>query len=866
MYNKDEKSVNKKYTHYNIPSSYAYMLTSKDTVPRVYYGDLYTDNGQYMETQTPYFKAISNLLKLRVKYVSGGETQNVDGNDILTQVRFGNGAMKVTDKGTRATRTQGVGVIIANNPKLILKKGQTVVLHMGAAHKNQLFRAAVLTTKNGLKVYASDQNAPTMRTNSKGDLIFNSSSIYGVAQVEVSGYLAVWVPVGASEKQDARTKATQAKNKDGQVLHSNAALDSNLIYEGFSNFQAFASKKSEYTNVKIAKNAQLFKSWGVTSFQLAPQYKSSTDTSFLDSIIANGYAFTDRYNVGQDGATKYGDLDDLVNAIKALHGSGIQVMADFVPDQIYNLPNQQVVAVNRTNATGDVDQNSDLQNVLYASNTQSSGKDYQSIYGGAFLTKIKKLYPDLFTNKQVSTGKSIDASQVIKQWEAKYFNGSNVQGKGIGYVLKDSATGQYFKVTANSAETAFLPLQLTNELSNTGFYSDSTGIAYYDTSGYRAKNAFIEGVNGNWYYFDKDGYMIFGSHKIKENYYYFLPNGHELRSSFLTDEKNNTYYYNAKGKRVVNQYVSDDQGNYYYFGSNGKMVQGLVVINDSYHNTQYFYVSGIQAKDAFIKDKKGNIRYFDRGSGNMLVAQFKQTPAGKWMYFKNNGVAAKGYLKLGNTTYYFDQNGFQKKDYYTGKFYFDKKLGKKVVSSYVYTNKLTSKHQYHWYYLNAQGVAKVLKPVTKKELVNVKNNARQVKVSRDNLNKLLQKLTQNSVKNHKKIKLTKQQLSKFKLKYQRLVHQNKILNKLYKINTTKLTLKNTNRLAKISKKKLDTLAKKIKQEQKSLRNLTSKAKKAKLRLVIKKNQKVFQKERKVYVRLKQKAVRVRLMPVISDYW
>ncbi|WP_260344054.1 N-acetylmuramoyl-L-alanine amidase family protein [Periweissella beninensis] len=360
--------------------------------------------------------------------------------------------------------------------------------------------------------------------------------------------------------------------------------------------------------------------------------------------------------------------------------------------------------------------------------------------------------------------------------------------------------------------------------------------------------------------------MIFGSHKIKENYYYFLPNGHELRSSFLTDEKNNTYYYNAKGKRVVNQYVSDDQGNYYYFGSNGKMVQGLVVINDSYHNTQYFYVSGIQAKDAFIKDKKGNIRYFDRGSGNMLVAQFKQTPAGKWMYFKNNGVAAKGYLKLGNTTYYFDQNGFQKKDYYTGKFYFDKKLGKKVVSSYVYTNKLTSKHQYHWYYLNAQGVAKVLKPVTKKELVNVKNNARQVKVSRDNLNKLLQKLTQNSVKNHKKIKLTKQQLSKFKLKYQRLVHQNKILNKLYKINTTKLTLKNTNRLAKISKKKLDTLAKKIKQEQKSLRNLTSKAKKAKLRLVIKKNQKVFQKERKVYVRLKQKAVRVRLMPVISDYW
>nr|WP_244138985.1 glycoside hydrolase family 70 protein [Leuconostoc falkenbergense] len=34
----------------------------------------------------------------------------------------------------------------------------------------------------------------------------------------------------------------------------------------------------------------MFKSWGVTSFQMAPQYRSSTDTSFLDSIIQNGYA------------------------------------------------------------------------------------------------------------------------------------------------------------------------------------------------------------------------------------------------------------------------------------------------------------------------------------------------------------------------------------------------------------------------------------------------------------------------------------------------------------------------------------------------------------------------------------------------
>ena len=48
IYNSDMRSANKRYTQYNVPSAYAFMLTNKDTVPRVYYGDLYTDDGQYM--------------------------------------------------------------------------------------------------------------------------------------------------------------------------------------------------------------------------------------------------------------------------------------------------------------------------------------------------------------------------------------------------------------------------------------------------------------------------------------------------------------------------------------------------------------------------------------------------------------------------------------------------------------------------------------------------------------------------------------------------------------------------------------------------------------------------------------------------
>ena len=129
---------------------------------------------------------------------------------------------------------------------------------------------------------------------------------------QVDGYLAVWVPVGASENQDVRVAPSKRK-RTAVVWFTNQMLplDSQVIYEGFSNFQDFVQNPSQYTNKKIAENANLFKSWGITSFEFAPQYVSSDDGSFLDSVIQNGYAFTDRYDIGMSKDNKYGSLADL---------------------------------------------------------------------------------------------------------------------------------------------------------------------------------------------------------------------------------------------------------------------------------------------------------------------------------------------------------------------------------------------------------------------------------------------------------------------------------------------------------------------------------------------------------------------------
>jgi len=212
IYNRDMRSANKQYTQYNIPSAYALMLTHKDTVPRVYYGDMYTDDGQYMAKKSPYYDAIETLLKGRIRYAAGGQDMKVnyigygntngwDAAGVLTSVRYGTGANSASDAGTAETRNQGMAVIVSNQPALRLTSN-----YMGAAHRNQAYRPLLLTTNDGVATYLndSDANGIVKYTDGNGNLTFNANEIRGIRNPQVDGYLAVWVPVGASENQDVR--------------------------------------------------------------------------------------------------------------------------------------------------------------------------------------------------------------------------------------------------------------------------------------------------------------------------------------------------------------------------------------------------------------------------------------------------------------------------------------------------------------------------------------------------------------------------------------------------------------------------------------------------------------------------------------
>ena len=665
IYNEDIKKAEKRYTINNIPAAYALILQNMEQVTRVYYGDLYTDNGQYMATKSPYYDTITTLLKNRMKYVSGGQSMKVDtfnGKEILSSVRYGKDIM-TADQTTGVAETSkhsGMLTLIANNQDFSLGDG-TLKVNMGKLHANQAYRPLLLGTDKGIVTYENDAAAAgkIKYTDAEGNLTFSGDEIKGYRTVDMRGYLGVWVPVGAPDNQDIRVKGSDKKLD--KTFSATEALDSQVIYEGFSNFQDFVENDSQYTNKLIAENAELFKSWGITSFEMAPQFVSADDRTFLDSVIQNGYAFTDRYDLAMSKNNKYGSKEDLRNALKALHKQGIQAIADWVPDQLYQLPGQEVVTATRANSYGTPKANAYINNSLYVANSKSSGKDFQAQYGGEFLDELQKKYPQLFEDVMISTGKKIDPSVKIKQWSAKYMNGTNILGRGNRYVLSNDATGRYYQVTDNGI---FLPKPLTDQGGKTGFYYDGKGMAYFDNSGFQAKNAFIK-YAGNYYYFDKEGYMLTGRQDIDGKTYFFLPNGIQLRDS-IYQQDGKYYYFGSFGEQYKDGYfvfdvpkegTSETEAKFRYFSPTGEMAVGLTYAGGG---LQYFDENGFQAKGTKYVTPDGKLYFFDKNSGNAYTNRWAEID-GIWYEFNDQGYAQakKGefYTTDGSTWFYRDAAG-----------------------------------------------------------------------------------------------------------------------------------------------------------------------------------------------------------------
>ena len=458
----------------------------------------------------------------------------------------------------------------------------------------------------------------------------------------------------------------------------------------------------------------------MTSFELPPQYVSSQDGTFLDSIIQNGYAFEDRYDMAMSKNNKYGSLDDLLNALRALHSVNIQAIADWVPDQIYNLPGKEVVTATRDNNYGTYREGAEIKEKLYVANSKTNGTDYQGKYGGAFLDELKAKYPEIFERVQISNGQKMTTDEKITKWSAKYFNGTNILGRGAYYVLKDWGSKEY--LSNKNGETA-LPKQLVNKEASTGFVKDTNGFKFYSTSGNQAKDTFIQDENGNWYYFDNQGYLVTGAREIDGKQLYFMKNGVQLRDALQEDENGNQYYYDKTGAKVFNRYYTSDGQNWRYFDAKGVMARGLVKIGDG---QQYFDQNGYQVKGQVVTLADKSIRYFDANSGEMAVNKFAEGAKNEWYYFDQYGKAVTGLQTINNQVLYFGQDGKQVKGQVVTLAdksirYFDANSGEMAV------NKFAEGAKNEWYYFDQDGKAVTGLQTINKQVLYFGQDGKQIK-------------------------------------------------------------------------------------------------------------------------------------------
>ncbi|MGZ7888391.1 YSIRK-type signal peptide-containing protein [Lactobacillus crispatus] len=225
------------------------------------------------------------------------------------------------------------------------------------------------------------------------------------------------------------------------------------------------------------------------------------------------------------------------------------------------------------------------------------------------------------------------------------------------------------------------------------WHNDGNEKVYFKSDGSQALSEWVKAVDGQWYYFDKNGHMAHDGWVdtlYKDNWYkyYFDHDGHYAKNAWHK-EGNNWTYSKIDGKQADEEWLVAPDGKWYYFDRdgymahdgrydtnyNGKWVKyyfdhdGHYEVN-TWHNDGnekvYFKSDGSQAFSEWVKASDGQWYYFDTyGNMDQPRGEWAKVSDGRWYYFDSDGNMAHDGVKKdiatvngsGFTTYYFDHNG-----------------------------------------------------------------------------------------------------------------------------------------------------------------------------------------------------------------
>ena len=152
-------------------------------------------------------------------------------------------------------------------------------------------------------------------------------------------------------------------------------------------------------------------------------------------------------------------------------------------------------------------------------------------------------------------------------------------------------------------------------------------------------------IDGNWYYFDKEGTRIVGKKEITGATYYFNQEG-VMKTGWIFTEGHWNYF--ASSGAMKTGWVKD-KGTWYYLDKDGVMLTGLQEID----GTRYY----LNASGAMQTGWKwlDNHYYYFATSGSMKTGWLKDKEL--WYYLDKDGIMLTGLQEIDGTRYYLNTSG-----------------------------------------------------------------------------------------------------------------------------------------------------------------------------------------------------------------
>lgn len=176
-----------------------------------------------------------------------------------------------------------------------------------------------------------------------------------------------------------------------------------------------------------------------------------------------------------------------------------------------------------------------------------------------------------------------------------------------------------------------------------GWEETSLGKKYKDSK----SDSYLVGANkigGKWYYFDESGLLQIGWIEQDGTLRYADREGVLLTGLQTVDNK--LFFFNEDGT-AANEWQT--VGDKLYYAQNGEVATGLITVGDD----SYFFGSDGVVKDGLFEEN--GVTYYADPTDHKLAEGVKTVDGKTYCFVK--GAASTGWVVLGNTRYYFYDNG-----------------------------------------------------------------------------------------------------------------------------------------------------------------------------------------------------------------